>query len=130
MERRLLRVMRGSLPAVFILLSVVSCARKDDSLELPVTSVLINRNQAALVRVEYARLYDAPDFGGEILLHARFGDVLDIIDRAPDGSWFYVRTDIGHGWMYSEDAERYASRAQALNARSDLSRGNGGEAQP
>lgn len=102
---------------------VVACRRGPEIPDLPETSVLRGRDQVALVRVEYARLHDRPDVQSPVLGHARFRDVLNVIDRTADEQWYRLESPRETGWVHYDDLELYDVLAQALNARDRLRRG-------
>ena len=105
------------------ILLTVACRRGPDIPGLPETSVLLGRDQVALVRVEYARLHDRPDVQSPVRGHARFGDTLTVSDRTADEQWFRLESPRETGWVHNDDLELYDALAQALNARRRLQRG-------
>lgn len=134
------RVLAGVLTGVMVLapaVSLVSCRDTRPDLELPQTSVLVNRDSVALVSVEYARMHREPSIESLVMVHSRMGDILFVSDRTPDGQWFLLvdqgRKSQGResqeeadqrkeGWVHRGDVALYMSEAQANNARRQLRR--------
>lgn len=105
-----------------VVLIVAGCSPAEPPVVLPDTSVLVGRGSVALVRVDYGRIHEHPEISGDVLHHARFGDVLSVIGRTPEEDWVQVESPLGQGWMYRGDVELFATRAQAQNARERLER--------
>ncbi|TVR69197.1 MAG: hypothetical protein EA427_08840 [Spirochaetaceae bacterium] len=109
--------------ALMVVLLLAGCGARDRTPELPETSILIGRNQVALVRVEYARFHERPGMESPIIAHARAGDILLLRERTPDAQWLLVERSRPEGetavpgWVHVSDVALYDSHAQARNAR-------------
>lgn len=107
---------------LLILFGLAGCGREEPAptIDLAETPVLSGRGSYALITVEYVRLYNQPDLAGEILVHARRGDVLEVLATTPDQRWYQLRDENARGWVRTDALRLFPTEEQARNARGML----------